>query len=217
MIFKYDDENGFDVNDIFKGKQSSSNVDRKYLEDTINLFNNSKLSADKFSLAVQDIDASLLSYLQTCKDGNASMDGFDNHIQKANSSIDTMGIKSKIASVGVGLLNTAVSMGISLLAGLVIEGVISFFDDIIHRSEKIAETAQKARDFLFTQSPLFGKISSSYFFCKTPIKSRSLRKISKYRIIRTNHTIPTAKEQIARNKIKIHRRAEKSSMGLDST
>ena len=41
MIFKYDDENGFDVNDIFKGKQSSSNVDRKYLEDTINLFNNS--------------------------------------------------------------------------------------------------------------------------------------------------------------------------------
>ena len=146
MIFKYDKENGFDVHEIFKPKQSSPTVDRKYLEDTINLFNNSKLSADKFALAVQDIDDTLLSYLKTCKDGKASMDGFDKHVAKTNKSIVLMGVKSKAAAIGVGILNAAASMGISLLASLAIEVVISFFDNIIHRSEKLAEAAQKARE-----------------------------------------------------------------------
>ena len=154
MIFKYD-ENGFDVNKIFKDKQLSPTSNIGDSQAAIDLFNESKLSADAFSEAIGGIDDAMLSYLRTCKNGEAYMDGFDKHVIKTNKSIGLTGVKSKIAAVGVGILNTALSAGISLLAGFVIGGVINFFDDIINKNKKIAEAAQEAREEIESLSSTF--------------------------------------------------------------
>lgn len=161
MIFKYDKENGFGVNDIFTTKKLSPTEDRGNLQATIDLFNEEKLSADALNEAVGGIDEAMLSYLRTCKNGEAHMVGFDKHVIKTNKSIGLTGIKSKAAAIGVGLLNTALSMGISLLAGLIIEGVITFFDNIIHRSEKIAEAAQEAREEIDGIKSSFDELEST--------------------------------------------------------
>ena len=145
MIFKYDKENGFDVNEIFKDKQLSPTIDREKLQDTINLFNNSKLSADAFSESMHGIDDALLSYLKTCKNGEAYMTGFDKHVANTNKSIGLMGVKSKIAAVGVGILNSVLSAGIGILAGFVISGIIKFFDALIETQEELAEAAAEAQ------------------------------------------------------------------------
>lgn len=143
MIFKYDDVDGFALN---SKKKLTSTTDSDETKALINSFNNSKLSADAFKESMDGVDDALFSYLSTCKNGEAHTTGFEKHIQKTNNSIGLTGVKSKMAAVGVGLLNSALSMGISLLAGFVIGEVISFFDDIIHRSEKIAEVAREARE-----------------------------------------------------------------------
>ena len=155
MIFKYDEENGFDVNKIFKNKQLSPTSNMGDSQAAIDLFNESKLSADAFSEAIGGIDNAMLSYLRTCKNGEAYMDGFDKHVKKTNKSIGLTGVKSKIAAVGVGILNTALSAGISLLAGFVISGVINFFDEIINKNKKIAEAAQEAREEIESLSSTF--------------------------------------------------------------
>ena len=108
-------------------------MDRSEIDALINSFNNSKLSADAFSKSMQGIDDALLSYLKTCKNGEAYMDGFDKHVNKTNKSIGLMGVKSKIAAIGVGVLNSVLSAGISVLVGFVISGVIKFFDTLIDK------------------------------------------------------------------------------------
>lgn len=146
MIFNYDVANGFDVNKILKGEKLTPTANTGDLQATIDLFNEDKLGADAFKEALGEVDDAMLSYLRTCKNGEASMPGFEKHIKTTNNSIGLMGVKSKVASIGVGLLNAAVSMGISLLAGLAVEGVVYFFDNIINKSKKIAEAAQKAKE-----------------------------------------------------------------------
>lgn len=91
------------------------------------------------------VNPAFIEYAKTTDTANMSLIGFKKYLQTTNQSLTTVAIKSKLAAVGMGLLNTVASMGISLLAGLVIGEVLSFFDDLIHRSEKIAEAAQNAR------------------------------------------------------------------------
>ena len=141
MIFKYD-ESGFGLN---SKKKLSSTIDPKELDTLINSFKNSKLSAEAFASSMDGVDDALLSYLKTCKKGEASTTGFENHVKKVNSSIGLMGVKSKIAAVGVGILNSVLSAGISILAGYIISGVIKFFDDLHESQEELAEAAQEAQ------------------------------------------------------------------------
>ena len=155
MIFKYDKENGFDVNEMFKSKQLSPTSNIGDSQAAIDLFNESKLSADAFSEAIGGIDDAMLSYLRTCKNGEAYMDGFDKHVKKTNKSIGLTGVKSKLAAVGVGILNATLSAGVSLIAGFLVSGIVSFLDDIINKNKKIAEAAQEAREEIETLTSTF--------------------------------------------------------------
>lgn len=144
LIFKYD-ENGFDVNKIFKSQKLSPTSSTEELQNIINAFNNSKLSAEAFSESMNGIDNAMLSYLKTCKNGEAYTKGFENHVKTANKSIGLMGIKSKATAILVGTLNSVLSAGISILAGYIISGVVKFFDELIETQEELAEAAQEAQ------------------------------------------------------------------------
>ena len=121
-------------------------IDSEELNTVINSFNNSKLSAKEYTESLKEVDTTLLSYLKTCEKGKASTEGFDAYVKKANTSIGIMGVKSKLASVGVGILNSVLSAGISVLAGFAIEGVVKLFDYLIETPKEIAEAAQTARE-----------------------------------------------------------------------
>lgn len=145
MIFNYDELNGFEVNKIFNTKKLSTNASRDELQSIIDSFNNSKLSADEFTKSVQGIDKSMRSYLKTCKTNSANMVDYDKHVAKINNSIGFMGVKSKAAAVGVGILNTALGSIKGLLVSFAIEGIIKLFDYLIETQEEIAEAASNAR------------------------------------------------------------------------
>lgn len=64
----------------------------------------------------------------------------------ASGSINILGISLKAGSVAFKLFNAAATMGISLLAGLAIEGIIKLADELIVTSEEIKEAANQAQD-----------------------------------------------------------------------
>ena len=89
---------------------------------------------------------SIVAYAKTTDVANMSLEGYENYLQTTNQSLTTTAIKSKLAAVGMGLLNTVASMGVSILASLVIQDVITFFDDLIVTQKELAEAAQLARN-----------------------------------------------------------------------
>ena len=145
-------------------KKLTSTIDTSKIQSIIDAFNNSKLSADAFSASLGGVDDALLSYLRTCKNGEAYAVGFEKHISKTNQSIGLMGVRSKIAAVGVGILNSVLSASISALAGFAISGVVKLFD-YVHKSQKeIAESAEEAKNNI---EELYSTLNSSKNFAKS--------------------------------------------------
>ena len=72
------------------------------------------------------------------------IDKFGFSLKGAATNAEGMGIAAKAASVGTQLLNSALTMGIALLASWVIGEVIKGLDNLIHANEKAAEAAEEA-------------------------------------------------------------------------
>lgn len=64
----------------------------------------------------------------------------------ASSSINILGMSLTAGTTAFKLFNAAATMGISLLAGLAIEGIIKLADELIVTSEEIKEAANQAQD-----------------------------------------------------------------------
>ena len=92
-----------------------------------------------------EVNPAFISYAENTDRTKLSTTGLDDYIKNTNKSFVQMSIKSKIASIGVGLLNGAMSAGISLLASYVFTAVIKELDNLYESTAEIAEAADKAR------------------------------------------------------------------------
>lgn len=90
---------------------------------------------------LNNTDAALQAYLSSLNGGQASLQGFQEFIQKHNASVKESGVAAKAAAVGHQLLNAALSMGLTMLASLVIDAIVKGLDEIIVTAEEAAEAA----------------------------------------------------------------------------
>lgn len=135
-----------DLKDNLKKEPIVINMDEASAKSVIDQYNNMKLGADAFIEKTNLSDDAMQSYLHTVQSGNATFDGYTQHINATNSAIGLMGVKTKIATALVKGLKFALStIGVTLVLNL-IGSLVTAIDDYIHRSEKIAEAAEEARN-----------------------------------------------------------------------
>lgn len=105
-------------------------------------------------------DSGLKTYLRTIKDGEASFEGYTNHIKAANEASQEFSIKSQLASIGSsaltnglnGLVSTLADSAINGLAGLaagLVSGLVGMavnkMDEYIHRNEIAIQKAKELK------------------------------------------------------------------------
>ena len=124
----------------------SLGMDEAAARSVINNYNDMKLSADAFIERTNLSDAAMKSYLHTVKSGNATFAGCTQHINSMGNSISLMGVKAKATSLLLSGLKIAAGMIAMSLISSAVSGLFDAIDNVIHRSEKIAEAAQEAKD-----------------------------------------------------------------------
>lgn len=102
--------------------------------------NNGQQALANYVATLDDSDIALKAYVASVDDGNYSLAGFQKFIQQHNANLKKSGIAAKAAAVGHQILNTALSMGISLL----VSSFISVIMDLVNAEERAAEAARNA-------------------------------------------------------------------------
>lgn len=115
--------------DTFVKAMQSTNLTAKQVADTMDF----------------EVNPAFISYAENTNKTQLTTSGLEKHIKSTNASFIKMAAKSKIAAIGVGLLNSAMSAGVSLLAGYLISGIINYFDEQHESIEEIAQAASDAR------------------------------------------------------------------------
>lgn len=92
-----------------------------------------------------EVNPAFISYAKTTETSKMSTEGLEKHIQTTNASFMQMSVKSKLAGIGMGILNAALTAGISLVSGLIIGGLIKFFDELIVTQKEVAKAAEEAK------------------------------------------------------------------------
>lgn len=75
-----------------------------------------------------------------------SLDKYIVQAQAAKAANQALGFSATVAAGGVKLLNSALTMGISLAVGWAIQAVIGWIDDTIHAADKLKEKVQEITD-----------------------------------------------------------------------
>lgn len=78
--------------------------------------------------------------------GAEAMDDLSDAAKQNAQKIKLVGAAAKVASVGVKLLNAALTFGIGLLVSFAIEKAIGWIDDLIHKQENLRESAKEVLD-----------------------------------------------------------------------
>lgn len=107
---------------------------------------NGQIDLANYVSSLNDTDIALKAYVASVQDGNYSLAGFQQFITQHNASVQASGIAAKAAAIGHQLLNSALTMGISLLASFAIEGIIKGLDELIVTTEEAAEAAKEVID-----------------------------------------------------------------------
>ena len=94
---------------------------------------------DKMSKSVQE-------YIDACKDGEPTWDGFVKYQKNAATQIEATGIKSKLAAVGLNIFKAAAGMFVAAIAQFAIQKLIEGFDYLVHIEEKLAQKSKDARE-----------------------------------------------------------------------
>jgi len=134
-----------DLKDSFKQEPIKFNMDESSAKSIIDQYNDMKLSADAFIERTGLSDEAMKSYLYTVESGKATFTGCSQHINTTSNSIGLMGIKAKATTLLITGLKAAAGMLVATLLAMAIGKIIEGFDYLIHRSEKIAEAAETAR------------------------------------------------------------------------
>lgn len=116
---------------------------RNTISEYNNLLNKSIDEQSDFIANLKISDKTLAGYLETVTDGSASLKGYKAYCKQAGIETKTLGTTSKVASVGVTLLNTAMNMLISLGVTLVIQGIITGITHLINATEEAVERTQE--------------------------------------------------------------------------
>lgn len=88
-------------------------------------------------------DDALSGYLKSLNGGKASMSGYKAYCKQAGVETKAFGASSKVASIGVTLLNTAINMLISLGITLVIQGIITALTSLANATEEAVERTEE--------------------------------------------------------------------------
>lgn len=103
------------------------------------LFNSTSLSAEAAAEQLRDVDESIISFAKNTRNGSLTLKDFEAYL-KAN----TVSAKAQSAAI------KGASIALNMLAGIAIaaaiSAVISGIDNLIHRTEKIKESAAEAQD-----------------------------------------------------------------------
>jgi len=133
------------LKDSFKREPIALNMDETSAKSIIDQFNDMKLSADAFIERTGLSDEAMKSYLYTVESGKATFAGCTQYVNAASNSIGLMGVKAKATSLLLGGLKAAAGMLVTTLLAMAIGKIIEGFDNFVHRSEKIAEAAETAK------------------------------------------------------------------------
>lgn len=93
---------------------------------------------DKMSKSVQE-------YIDACKDGNPTWEGFVEYQKKMSAQIEVTGVKSKLAAVGLNIFKAAAGMLVTVIAQFAIQKLIEGFDYLIYMQDKLDEKAEASR------------------------------------------------------------------------
>ena len=119
-------------------------LSQKSSEKIVAHYNNMGMSADQFIKTQNMTDVGMQRYLKTVEAGKATVNGYQKSIISAGNSFTVAGVKAKAASIGVGLLNSALNAGIMMLASFAIMEFIKWIDESIvtleEAKEKLSET-----------------------------------------------------------------------------
>ena len=135
----------FNLKNIF-GKQLIDTSTTDYIQSIFDQLSDGSLKVNTLAKSTSKLDKELVSYIKTNQDATLTTEGFTKHVEATGTSLTKLSVKSKVAKIGVAALNATLTMGASLLASFVLEKVISWVDDLIHKSEKLAEAAEQAID-----------------------------------------------------------------------
>lgn len=89
--------------------------------------------------AMQQVLAGFKDQTEAANEGVGAYGAYSAAAQSTGAQIQGIGVKSLAASIGVKALNAALSMGIGLLVGFIVQKVVSWIDNTIHRTEKLKE------------------------------------------------------------------------------
>lgn len=103
---------------------------------------NAGTSSDDARVGLKNLNDEVIAYGNSLNGAKASAEGFNTYLASMNQGFSTAGIKAAAASIGVGLLNAA----ITTLAGIALTGIIVGLDYLINRSEKLQQKAKEATE-----------------------------------------------------------------------
>lgn len=139
-------KNGADLG-LFKLVDGNIGFDPSGIRSTISEYNSllSKTAEEQsgFISKLKTSDVQLANYLGTVKDCTASFKGYKAYCKQAGVETKTLGTTSKVASIGVTLLNTAINMLISLGITLVIQGIITALTSLANATEEAVERTEE--------------------------------------------------------------------------
>lgn len=90
-------------------------------------------------------DDQLKQYLDTCKTGEATWDGFVKYQQKSATSLKATSLSARAAAAGMKVLNAAMSMAVMVALQFAIQKLVEGLDYLIHMQDKLNEKAEEAR------------------------------------------------------------------------
>lgn len=93
---------------------------------------------DQMSKSMQD-------YVDSCKGGEATWEGFVEYQKKMGSQLKVTGVESKLAAVGLNIFKAAAGMLVTVVAQFAIQKLIEGLDYLIHMQDKLDEKAEASR------------------------------------------------------------------------
>ncbi len=156
MLIKYDKKNGVNFVPFLKQETEMSDAFKDYFSNKDKPFANigenvmSKEDFDVFMDGIGKINDKEIEFLANVRKTNGEIlngqDFIEAYTDYASEGFDITNLKAKAASIATGALNTAIQMGISMLASMAISMVVNAIDDYIHRVELAKEASERAKE-----------------------------------------------------------------------
>ncbi len=111
----------------------------------IRLYKNAA-SSERQEEIYEKMSKSMQDYVDSCKGGEATWEGFVEYQKKMGSQIEATGVKSKLAAVGLNIFKAAAGMLVTVIAQFAIQKLIEGFQYLINIEDELAQKADEARE-----------------------------------------------------------------------